>query len=62
MSLVFPFARFIVPPVKDQICLAREEIMGYARRITRRTAFINDLIVFAIFFAVCSPLQQSSSF
>ena len=55
MSPVFPFARFTVPPVKDQIRLAREEIMEYVRRIARRTAFVDSVIVFAIFLAVCSP-------
>ena len=62
MSLVFPLARFIDPLVKDQIRLEREEIMGYVGRIARHTAFVDDVIVFAIFIAVCSPLQQSSSF
>ena len=61
MSSVFPFARFTVPPVKDQIRLVREEIMGYVRKIPRRTPFVDDLIVFGIFLAVCSPPQQGSS-
>ena len=59
--MTLPFARFIVPSLKDQIRLAREEIMGYARRIARSTAFTNVLTVFAVFLAVCSPLQQSYS-
>ena len=54
------FAAFIVPAVKGQIRLAGEEIMGYVRRIARRTASVDDLIVFAIFLAVCLPLYQSS--
>ena len=29
MLSVFSPARFIIPPVKDQICLAWEENMGY---------------------------------
>jgi hypothetical protein len=62
MSLVFPLATFIVPPAKDKICLAREEIMGYGGRITCRAPFIDDLIVFAIFLAVRSPPQQTYSF
>jgi len=32
MLLVLPFAGFVTLPVKDRICLAREEIMGYARK------------------------------
>ena len=55
MSPVCLFARFIVS-AKDQICLAREEIMGYVGRIARRVAFIDDVIVFAIFLVVRSPL------
>ena len=62
MSSVFPLTRFIDPLVKDRIRLAREEIMGYVGRITRRTTFADDMIVFVIFLAVRSPLQQSSSF
>ena len=62
MSSVFPFATFIDSLVKDQIRLAREEIMGYTGRITCCTAFIDNVIVFAIFLAVRSPLQQRSSF
>ena len=62
MSLVFPLARFIVTLVKDQIRLAREEIMGYAGGTACCTAFIDDVIVFAIFLAVRSPPQQCSSF
>ena len=46
------FAGFIDPPLKDQIRLAREEIMGCARRIACRAAFIDDVIVFWIFLAV----------
>ena len=49
------FAAFIIPPVKDRICLEGEEIMGYVERITCRTALVDDLIVFAIFLAVRSP-------
>jgi len=55
-------ATFIVHPVKDQIRLAREEIIGCVGRITRYTAFIDDVIVFVVFIAVRSPLQQPSSF
>ena len=62
MSSAFPLARFIVPPVIDQICLARKEIMGYVGRIACRRAFVDNVIVFAIFLTVCSPPQQSSSF
>jgi len=62
MSLVFLLTRFIGPLVKDQIRLAREEIMGYAGGTTCCTAFINDAIVFVIFLAVRSPLRQHSSF
>jgi len=51
-----PFAKFIAPPVKGRIRLAREEIMGYVERVAHRMAFINDLVVFAIFLAVRSPL------
>ena len=47
---------FIVPPAKDQIRLAGEEIMGYVGRIAFRTAPVDDLIVFVIFLAVRSPL------
>ena len=59
---MFSFVRFIVPPMKDQIRLAREEIMGYAGRITYCTVFIDDVIVFAIFIAVRSRPKQGSSF
>jgi len=59
MSFVFPFTRFIAP--QDQICLAREEIMGYAGSITRKT-YIDDVVVFGIPLAVRSPPQQSASF
>ena len=52
----------IVPPVKDQICLAWEEVMGWAGRIICCMAFVDGVIVFAIFLAVCPFLQQSSSF
>ena len=62
MSSAHPLARFIVPPIKDQIRLAREENMGCAGRITCRTASIDDVIVFVIFLAVRSPPQRSSSF
>ena len=62
MSSVFLFARFIDPPAKDQVRLAGEEIMGYEMRIACRTAFVDDVIVFAIFIAVCSPPQRSSPF
>ena len=61
MSSVFSLARFTDPPVEDQIRLAREEIMGYVARITCRMAFVHDVIVFTIFLAVGSPLQQCSS-
>jgi len=36
--------------------------MGYVGGITRRTASVDDLIVFAIFLAVRSPPYQSSPF
>jgi len=54
MPLVFPstFARFIASPVQDQIRLAWEEIMGYVGSITCCTAYINDMLVFAIFLTV----------
>jgi len=41
-------------PVKDQIRLAGEEIMGYVEIIAGRTAPVDDLTVFGIFLAVCS--------
>ena len=62
MSSVFPFATFIVPLVKDQIRLAGGEIMEYVGRTACRTAFVDDVIAFVIFLAVCSPLHQSSFF
>jgi hypothetical protein len=49
-------AGYIVALVKDRMCLAGEEIMGYAGRITC-TTFIDGVIVFAVFLAVRSPLQ-----
>ena len=58
----FLFAKFIDPPMKDQIRLAGEEIMGYVERTAYYTPFVDDVLVFAIFLAVRSPLQQSSSF
>jgi len=48
------FVEFIDPPVKDQIRLAGEEIMGCVRRVGCRVAFVDDLVVFAIFLAVRS--------
>ena len=36
--------------------------MGYVRKITRWMEFISDLIVFAVFLAVCSPLQRNRFF
>ena len=48
----FHLAKFIDPPVKDQICLEREEIMGYVGIIVCRAVFTDDVIVFAIFLAV----------
>ena len=62
MSSVFPFTRFIDSLVKDQIRLARKEIMECVGRITCRTTFIDDMIAFVIFIAVRSPLQQRSPF
>ena len=62
MLSVSLFTWFIVPPVKDQIRLAREENMEYVGRIASRTPFVDDVIVFVIFLAVCSPPQQSPSF
>ena len=59
MSSLFLFAAFIL---QDQIRLAREEIMEYVRRIPCRAPFVDDVTVFAIFLAVCSPSQQSTSF
>jgi hypothetical protein len=59
MSLVFPLTMLIFPPVVDQIRLAREEIMGYAGRITCRAAFVDYVIVFAIFLAV-RPIPQQT--
>ena len=61
MSSVSSLVMFIVPPMGDRIRLARDEIVGYAGRITSM-ASIDDVIVFAIFFAVRSLLQQSSPF
>ena len=62
MSLDSIFAAFIDPPVKDQIRLAREEIMGYVGRIACRLALVDNLIVFGIFLAVRSAPWQTSSF
>jgi len=62
MSPVFLFVRFIAPPVKDQIRLAGDEIMGYVRRTACRTAFTDDVTVFVIFLAVCSPPQRGYPF
>jgi len=62
MSFLFPLARFIITLVKDQIRLAREEIMGYAGGTTCCTAFIDDVIVFAIFLAVRSPHSNALPF
>jgi hypothetical protein len=60
---MFPLARFLNPPVKDKICLAREEIMGYVLHgIVCRTTSIDNVIVFATFLAVRSPPQRSSPF
>ena len=59
MSSPFLFATFIL---QDQIRLAREEIMGYVPKIPCRTPFVDDVTVFALFLAVCSPPQQSASF
>ena len=42
--------------------MAGEEIVGYVGRVARRTAFVDDLIVFGVFLMVRSSLQQSSSF
>jgi len=50
-----PFAKFIAPPVKGRIRLAGEEVMGYVGRpVARCTAFVDDLVAFAIFLTVCS--------
>ena len=62
MSSEFPLARFIVPPIKDQIRLAGEENMGCAGKTTCYTTSIDDVIAFVIFLAVRSSPQQSSSF
>jgi len=62
MSPTFLFATCIDPLVKDQIRLAGKEIMGYVGRIACCMAYADNLVVFAISIAVCSPLQQSSSF
>jgi len=62
MSLALLFATLIAPPLKGQVRLAGEEIMGYVGRIARRTAFADDLIVFPIFLAVRSAPQQNSPF
>ena len=62
MSFVFLFTRFIASPAKGQVRLEWEKIMEYAGRITCCTAFVDDVIVFAIFLAVCLPLYQSFSF
>ena len=61
MASVFLFATFTDPRVKDQIRLAREEIMGCVGETARRAAFVDDVVVFAVFLAVCSPPHQSSS-
>jgi hypothetical protein len=62
MPLVFPLAKLIIPLVEGHLRLAREEIMGYAGRVTCCIQFIDDVVVFAIFIVVRSPLQQRSSF
>ena len=49
-----PSPAFIDPPVKDQIRLAGKKIVGYVGRIARRTAFVDDPVVFAIFIVVRS--------
>ena len=56
------FAAFIDPPVKDQIRLAREEIMGYVGKIACRAAPVDNPVVFGIFLAVRSAPWQTSSF
>ena len=56
------FATFIVPAVKGQIRLAGKEVMGCVGRTAYRMASVDVLIVFGIFFAVRSPLYQSSPF
>ena len=60
--IAIPLVGFIDPPVKDQIRLEREEIMGYIGIIACRTAFVDDVAMFAIFIVVRSLLQRSSSF
>ena len=62
MASVFFSIRFIVPPVKDQIRLAREEIIWYVGGIDCRVAFVHDVIVFAIFLAVRLPPRQGLPF
>ena len=62
ISLPFPFTKLTIPPVTDRVRLEREEIMGSVRRIICRTALVDDLIVFAVFVAVCPPPQQSTAF
>jgi len=51
-----PFVEFIDSPVKDQIRLAGEEIMGCVEKFGCCAAFVDDLTVFAIFLAVRSAL------
>ena len=62
MSPVFLFAKLIGPPVKGQIHLVGEEIMGCAARITCRTVFVDDATVFAIFLMVRSPCSNPLPF
>ena len=56
MSSMLPSATFTTPPAKDQIRLAREENVEYVGRFAYHTAFVDDVIVFAIFITVRSPL------
>ena len=60
--LALLFATLIGSPLKGQVWLEGEEIMGYVGRIARRTTSVDDLIVFSIFLAVRSASQQNSPF
>jgi len=48
--------------MKGQIRLAWEEIVGYGENIARRTTFVDDEIVSALFIAVRLPLQKTLPF
>ena len=56
MQLALPFAK-LTGLVKDQVCLEREENMGYAENVIYRTPLVDHEIVFALFLAVRLPIQ-----